>query len=142
MRGMKPAIREAYQAALHNARAAKAAGDLDAAFAQLERAHILGQRYLWPHLVTHAHMLRLGWRRRDLREIAGQLLRLGATLPGWLSGWVPKGNTGGANVSALKPMPIPADLLPLLADYRVGRDVAARLLMVLASAVLFAGFTS
>lgn len=138
MRRMKPAIRHAYQAALHEARAAEAAGKFDTAFAQLERAHILGQRFLLPHLVTHVHMLRIGWRRRDAREIAGQLLRVVATLPGWLSGWVPKGNTGGANVSALKPMPIPADLQPLLADYHVGRDVTARVLLFGAVLALFA----
>jgi hypothetical protein len=28
--------------------------------------------------------------------------------------WVPEGNTGGANVSAIQPMPIPADLRDLL----------------------------
>jgi Protein of unknown function (DUF3703) len=28
--------------------------------------------------------------------------------------WVPLGNTGGANVSALKPMPIPDDLKQVL----------------------------
>lgn len=112
---------------MSNARAARARGELQAAFAELERAHILGQRYLWPHIVTHLAMLRIGWLSRDWREIAGQLLRLIATLPGWLSGWVPKGNTGGTNVPPLKPMPIPPDLQPLLADYRVGRDVATRL---------------
>lgn len=124
---MKPELLAAYRAALHGARAAESRGDLPAAFAQLERAHVLGQRFLLPHLATHGAMLRLGWRRRDGREIAGQLLRLLATLPGWLSGWVPKGNTGGADVSALRPMPVPADLQPLLADFRVGRDVALRL---------------
>ncbi|KQW46772.1 hypothetical protein ASD88_09250 [Pelomonas sp. Root662] len=124
---MPPALRLAYQLALQEALAAERRGELAVAFVQLERAHILGQRYLWPHIVTHGAMLRIGWRRRDAREVAGQLLRLLATLPGWLSGWVPKGNPGGADVSALKPMPVPADLQPLLADYSVGRDVVRRL---------------
>lgn len=113
---------------MSNARAARDRGELQAAFAELERAHILGQRFLWPHIVTHLAMLRIGWLSRDWREVIGQLLRLVATLPGWLSGWVPKGNPGGASVSALKPMPIPADLQPLLADFEVGRDVAIRLI--------------
>jgi len=33
-----------------------------------------------------------------------------AVAPAAIFRWVPIGNTGGANVSALKPMPIPADL--------------------------------
>ena len=126
---MKPAIRAAYQTALSNARVAESRGDLDTAFAQLERAHILAQRHLLPHVVTHLRMLRIGWKRRDGREITGQLLRLLATVPGWLTGWVPKGNPGGANVSALKPMPLAPDLLPLLADFDVGRDVFGRVLV-------------
>ena len=28
--------------------------------------------------------------------------------------WVPTGNTGGANVNPLKPMPVPDDLRPYL----------------------------
>ena len=127
---MKPAVRTAYQQALAIARAAEARGELDTAFSALERAHVLGQRFLRPHIVTHWGMLRIGWRRRDARELRGQIGRLAATLPGWLSGWVPKGNTGGANVSPLKPMPLPADLQPLLADHHVGRAVAWRLVGV------------
>jgi len=121
---MKPAVRTAYRAALADARRFEARGDLDAAFTRLERAHILGQRHLLPHIVTHGHMLRIGWRRRDPREVLGQIARLAATLPGWLSGWVPKGNTGGADVSPIRPMPLPPDLQPLLADFHVGRDMA------------------
>jgi hypothetical protein len=33
--------------------------------------------------------------------------------------WVPVGNTGGANVSAMRPMPVPSDLQAILdADRR------------------------
>lgn len=136
---MKPIVRAAYQTALSKAQAAEAAGDLDGAFAEIERAHILGQRHLLPHIVTHLRMLRIGWRRRDGREIAGQVLRLIATLPGFLTGWVPKGNPGGANISALKPMPLPADLQPLLGDFSVGRDVAKRVVVYGGTAALAFG---
>ena len=51
----------------------------------------------------------------------------GARLPVWL---VPKGNTGGANVSPVKPMDYPSDLKPLLADYSVWSDVRRRLLFL------------
>jgi hypothetical protein len=53
-------------------------------------------------------------RRRDRREIVGQLLRLVVAGPGSLTGRYPVGNTGGADVSALTRMPIPADLTPYL----------------------------
>ena len=133
-------VKTAYRAALAHARVARSQGDLDAAFAALERAHILGQRYLIPHIVTHLHMLRVGFERGDAREVVGQLIRLIATLPGYLTGWVPKGNTGGANVSALRPMPLTGDLFDLLSNYHVWRDVLRRAalytLLVVAGLVL------
>ena len=48
------------------------------------------------------------------REIIGQLVRLVVAAPGTWTGRYPVGNTGGANVSALKPMPIPDDLQAVL----------------------------
>jgi hypothetical protein len=58
-------------------------------------------------------MLRIGWRRRDAREVTGQLARLlAAALFSRI--WVPVGNTGGANVSAMRPMAVPDDLQRLL----------------------------
>ncbi len=105
-----PERRAAYAREAAAARAALAAGDLDAAFARLERAHILGQPWAGAHSWTHVMMLRVGWRRGDGREVAGQLLRLaGGGLFSWL-GWAPAGNTGGANVSAFRRMPYPSDL--------------------------------
>ena len=93
---------------------ARAHGDLDAAFAHLERAHVLGQWYVGTHTRAHLEMLRIGWHRRDAREILGQLLRIPGGIIGSALGRVPRGNTGGANVSALRQMPIPADLTALL----------------------------
>ncbi|MGE3335404.1 MAG: DUF3703 domain-containing protein [Rhodospirillaceae bacterium] len=88
-------------------------GDLDGAFLSLERAHVLGQPWMGPHSRTHWMMLKVGLRRRDAREVMGQLIRL--TGGGVLSifGRLPEGNTGGANVPAEKPMPVPADLQAL-----------------------------
>jgi hypothetical protein len=54
-------------------------------------------------------------RRRDTRELAGQTIRLLLGVPGSVSGRYPVGNTGGADVSAFQPMPVPGDLRPLLA---------------------------
>jgi hypothetical protein len=111
-----PARRQAYEHEACEARAAFAAGDLDAAFRKLERAHILGQPWAGPHSWTHWMMLRIGWRRRDVREVRGQVLRLAAGgLLSWM-GRLPVGNTGGADVPPTKPLPLPSDLAPLFQD--------------------------
>ena len=104
---------EAFAQEWAQARAARCAGDHDRAFHHLERAHILGQGRAWLHVKSHLGMLRLGWQRRDWREVPGQLLRIiAAALFSRL--WVPAGNTGGANVSAFEPMAVPPDLQVVL----------------------------
>lgn len=113
---MSPQLKAAFASELDAARRHYRAGDLDAAFARLERAHVLGQRATWPHAWSHLWMLRVGWRRRDGREVRGQLLRLPAALL-FSRLWVPAGNTGGANVSALQPMPVSEDLRRLLPEH-------------------------
>lgn len=123
---MRSDLRQAYKQELALAASARRANDLEGAVAHLERAHILGQRYLLPHLHTHGLLLAIAVLRADAREVMGQITRLIAVLPGYLSGWVPKGNTGSANVSALLPMKPPDDLAPLVASHSVARDVAMR----------------
>ena len=108
-------LRPYYRAELQAARAATARQDLPTAFSHLERAHILGQRWALPHTHTHLLMLRHGLRTRDLREILGQLVRIVGGFPLSFLGHVPTGNTGGANVPAERPMPVPADLQAVLA---------------------------
>lgn len=88
--------------------------DLDAAFRHLERAHVLGQAITYEHTRVHFLMLKIGWRRRDLREIFGQLFRLVGASTKTPFGIYPTGNTGGANVSPFKPMPVPEDLKAIL----------------------------
>jgi 7,8-dihydropterin-6-yl-methyl-4-(beta-D-ribofuranosyl)aminobenzene 5'-phosphate synthase len=127
---MTPALAEAFNREMGAARAAWAAGHADVTFRLLERAHILGQRHLWPHILTHLWMLRVGWRHRDWREVFGQLLRLAATLPAALFGWVPVGNTGGANVSALRPMPVPPEFGYLFRDTSKPRRTLVILLRI------------
>ncbi|ABM24007.1 DUF3703 domain-containing protein [Marinomonas sp. UCMA 3892] len=124
---MNKKIKHEYQISMRSAMEAEQVNDLDNAFKSLERAHILGQRYFIPHIATHWQMLRIGLKRNDNREVIGQIVRLIATVPGFIFGWVPRGNPGGANISALKPVPLPADLQPLLADSPIWRDVLIRL---------------
>ncbi len=110
---MNSAIRDAFEREWSLAGAARDAGDLVTAFHHLERAHILGQRSTRLHVRSHIGMLGIAWRRRDAREITGQLTRIvAAALFSRL--WVPVGNTGGANVSATRPMPVPSDLQAIL----------------------------
>lgn len=59
---------------------------------------------------------------RISREVLGQIVRMIGSA-GSLVGAVPIGNTGRANVSAIKPMPIPSDLARYFE--RVRRDGAA-----------------
>jgi hypothetical protein len=108
-----PARLSAYRTTIQDARAAYSAGDLDGCFRLLERAHILGQPWVVPHTVSHWLMLKVGWRRKDGREVRGQLMRLAAGGLLSLVGWLPEGNTGGADVSPVRPMPLPADLAAL-----------------------------
>ena len=111
---MKPRLRAAFESELGRADALRRAGDLDGAFRHLERAHILGQQYAAPHVRTHVAMLRIGVQRRDLREIAGQLVRIPAAAIGSAIGVAPGGNTGGASVGLFARMEIPPDLKALL----------------------------
>lgn len=97
------------------AKTARSRGDLAAEWHHLERAHILSQPMAGPHVRTHVSMLGYGVRRRDRREIIGQVVRLMVAAPGTWTGRYPIGNTGGADVSALLPMPIPDDLQGVLA---------------------------
>lgn len=99
---------------LDAARAAAVLGQEARAFGHLERAHVLGQASTLLHVRVHWHMLRAGLRQRRAREIAGQLLRLVGAATKTPVGLVPTGNTGGADVSPLRPMPIAPDLQRLI----------------------------
>jgi Protein of unknown function (DUF3703) len=110
---MHPMLRQAYKAELTMAINQYSVDNFQRAFSHLERAHILGQSFPLAHARVHWWMLKVGWRRRDIVEIAGQIPRmLGALLFSRI--WVPMGNTGGARVPPFKSMPIPQDLQILL----------------------------
>ena len=106
-------VREAFPIEWRAAAAACGAGDYDTAFRHLERAHVLSQRHTWLHVRSHLGMMHVGWMRRDARELLGQSTRVLAALL-FSRIWVPPGNTGGANVSAFRPMPVPPDLQAIL----------------------------
>jgi len=107
---------EAYDTAIASARRLLSSAEPKAAFALLERAHVLGQRDYGRHWRVHVLMLRAAWAMGNAREVRGQLVRLALTPLGHLTRRLPLGNTGGSNVSAFVPMDIPPDLRRLLED--------------------------
>ena len=116
MKTMSPQLTQAFQNALQQAGRFRSAGDAQQEFRSLERAHILGQNFLLPHWRVHLLMLGYGIRQRSGREIIGQLWRIILTPLGHLTGRLPSGNTGGANVSAFARLPVGHDLQRLLDD--------------------------
>ena len=103
-------IRSAVQDELDAATQADERGEADTSFRCLERAHVLGQSSTLLHIRVHCLMLRWAIRQHLSAEAAGQLLRIVSAACKTAIGWVPRGNTGGADVSPLGRMPIPADL--------------------------------
>jgi Protein of unknown function (DUF3703) len=108
------AIRQAWASECTAAQHARTAGDPAGEWSHLERAHILSQPLAVAHIRTHLAMLGYGIRHRDRHEITGQLIRLVVAGPGSALGRYPVGNTGGADVKAVTPMPIPAELQAVL----------------------------
>lgn len=106
-------LRAMFEAELASASRAVEVRNDELAFHHLARAHILSQRSTLRHVRVHWRMLKLGRATSNWREVIGQSTRIiAAALFSRI--WVPIGNTGRANVSALKRMPIPDDLRAVL----------------------------
>lgn len=93
---------------------ARTARDTQAEFTHLERAHVLGQESTYWHTKVHFLMLMFAVRNKKMREIVGQIIRLIGAVTKTVFGLFPRGNTGGANVSPFRKMPISADLAILI----------------------------
>lgn len=107
-------IRPYVEAEINLAEQAHAAGHASKAFTHLENAHVLGQNSTRLHVRTHWLMLRWSVRERQWRELTGQLLRMVGAATKTAVGLVPTGNTGGANVSPFKPMPVKPELAEIM----------------------------
>lgn len=107
-------LRSAFNKECADYRAARQAGNIAAAWRSLERGHILSQPLLSLHLKSHGLMLAFAINQRDAGETIGQLVRLLLAPLSALTGKIPWGNSGRANVSPFQPMPVPDDLTPLL----------------------------
>lgn len=110
-------LRQAYETEMRRAREAEARGDPSLAWRSLERAHILSQPFAGLHVRVHGAMFRVAIRRRDWRELAGQIPRIILAAPASVLGRAPRGNTGGADAGILTPLPIPPDLEVLLREF-------------------------
>lgn len=93
-------------------------GNLESAFYHLERSHVLGQSITTEHTKVHWLMLKIGWQKRDYREVFGQFIRIIGAATKTPFGIYPSGNTGGSNVWFFKPIPISDDLQTILNEAR------------------------
>ena len=85
-------------------------------FSHLENAHVLGQASTYWHVNTHVLMLLWAIRNSAPKEFVGQLLRIVGAASKTAVGLIPKGNTGGSNVSPFKVMPISPDHEKIIND--------------------------
>lgn len=107
---MSPAQRQAFDSEIRQAMAMLRAGEIDGGFTHLERAHVIGQAYVVPHVVSHWHMLRVEVKRGRPVAALGQAVRIVLGGLGSAVGVVPTGNTGGSDISMFKRMPIDPEL--------------------------------
>jgi hypothetical protein len=108
---------------LENAQVASSAGNDSQEFAHLERAHVLGQESTYWHVKVHALMLVWAVRHGSVREALGQIFRICGAATKTAFGLVPQGNTGGANVSPFKKMPIAPELATLIQRAKSGASI-------------------
>jgi len=107
-------------AELDRAKMARAESRIDDEVSHLETAHVLGQESTYWHVYTHVAMAWWAWRQHDLREGLGQLFRIVGATTKTMFGLVPRGNTGGSNVSPFKSLPVRAELAALIKEAKRG----------------------
>ena len=95
-----------------------AKANFQAAWRQLERAHIIGQPWFKQHTNVHWLMFKFGIKIKNRKEVLGQVPRLLVGGVKSFVGVIPIGNTGGANVPPLQAMEIPEDLKKIMKPYR------------------------
>ena len=99
-------IRPFVEAELNLASKAHSEGKGTTEFHHLENAHVLGQASTFWHVKVHWLMLCWALRNSKPKELIGQLFRIIGAATKTVFGLVPTGNTGGANVSPFKVMPV------------------------------------
>jgi Protein of unknown function (DUF3703) len=122
---MNPIQCSTFNSEIAQARSFIASGNLEAGFAHLERAHVIGQEYVMPHITSHWLMFQVELRRRRFAAVLGQLIRIVLGALGSAVGAVPTGNTGGTDISMFKRMPIETELQHII-DGRAPGEHARR----------------
>ena len=112
---MNPIQKAGFDLEIAQARALMSRGELQGAFRHLERAHVIGQSHVVPHVVAHWLMLGIELRRCQLVAAWGQVVRIVLGALGSAVGVVPTGNTGGSNVNMFKRIKIEPELQDLIA---------------------------
>ena len=111
---MNTVLRRAFEQEIDLGRAFLSNGDLEHAFRHFERAHVLGQNHVGPHVKSHWLMLKLELRRGRFADAFGQVIRIVLGALGSAIGIVPTGNTGGTDISMFKRLPIAAELQSII----------------------------
>lgn len=112
----KAALISAVNKQVTNYRSAKREAQTGQAWIALERAHIVSQSMMVWHMRVHTMMFSFAISQKDFRDAFGQAVRMALVPLGFLTGRIPIGNTGRANVSAFQSMPLPPDLRKLIFD--------------------------
>lgn len=108
------------QAELLQATNARYQGNAKQEFTHLENAHVLGQESTYWHVRVHVLMLLWAIRYAAPKEFLGQIFRIVGAATKTAIGLVPKGNTGGSNVSPFKVMPISSRHETLIENAKAG----------------------
>lgn len=111
---MNPAQSAAFESEIDLARQLIAGDEFEQGFAHLERAHVIGQAFVVPHVRSHWLMLQVEFRRRRPVAAFGQVVRIVLGALGSAVGTVPVGNTGGSDISMFKRLPIAPELQDLI----------------------------
>jgi hypothetical protein len=111
---VNPVQGTAFESEISTAKQFIAGGELEKGFAHLERAHVIGQAFVVPHVKSHWLMLQVELRRKRPAAAFGQIVRIVLGMLGSAVGVVPVGNTGGSDVSMFKRMPIAPELQDII----------------------------
>jgi hypothetical protein len=111
---MKTELMAAFEAEMAAAKRQIQAGRLDRAMRHLERAHVLGQNHVMPHVRSHWAMFRIAVKRHSPADGLGQAVRIILGALGSAVGVVPTGNTGGTDISMFARLPIDDEIAVLI----------------------------
>lgn len=110
---VKATLTQAFEAEMAAARNLYPTGCLEAAFGQLERAHVIGQRYVLPHVRSCWWMLKIGLAQHSPAEVWGQATRI---MLGSAVNIILVWNIGGTDISMFKRLPTSVDIAKILDD--------------------------